>query len=119
MYLWIRRNANSLAHPALLPIVFVIAVIAFAPPLIELVVGPNDAAAGDPTVEQLERENDRLRRELAATNDAYQDALDRVEDARPLVRLQVRKWRDELGLSWTYIKTQPAWHAYRGPLLGT
>jgi hypothetical protein len=49
---------------------------------------------------------------------AYQDAVDHIENARPLLRRQILSWRHQ-GLSWASIKASPIGRAFYGQLYGS
>lgn len=90
-------------RPEVLPVIVLAVVLAIAP--------SRTARADD-------GELYRCQATLDQTELALVDATDRLEDARPILRRQIQQWR-AAGRSWAWIKSKPAWAAYRGPLLGT
>lgn len=61
---------------------------------------------------------DVLERNLAATEEAYTDGVDRAEETRALLREQIQQWR-RWRRSWKWIRRQPAARAFYGPMGGT
>ena len=61
---------------------------------------------------------DVAQRSADAASAAYSDAVDHIENARPLLRTQILEWRRQ-GLSWSWIKRSPVWRAFSEQLYGT